>query len=643
MEDLRSANQTQEGKQHIMAAALHLTKALVASDYLPEDMKKIFTDLGTHLSSMAVIAEPQGGLEFSELEQRLRLAEEKVGAWMSNQLMAWDSDLNKASRHSKVIEEIQSLMESLRALTSEYEFGKPMELLRRAESLLHTAMTRLEEELVHILHQHKQYFEPEYMSFRSCGSDVTFDESFASAEEESPEEASQRNSTGSELDDHLVDLIHPNVVPHLKSIAQMMFASDYGQEFCQAFIKARKEALDEYWATLGMDTFSIEDVLKMGWKSLNYEMKRWTWIMKIIVLVYLPSEKRLCDQILGDFGSFSPRCFVETSKATMVYLLNFGEAVAMGNLETEKLFRLLDMYEVLAELVLDIDTLPFEVAGCDVQNEFHELLGKLGDCSRATLVEFRRAIAFNTSTTPFAGGSIHPLTKYVMNYIKTLAEYMDTLNVLLEDHVEEEDPNSVFEMHNDIEDGSSSTCSPVAYHLRSITSTLESNLNNRSRLYNDGALQLVFLMNNINYIVQKVKDSKLGPFFGDAWIREHIARVQQQATGFVRISWGSALPLILSDDGQALPRAIFKERCRAFSIAFEEVYRNQTGWLVPDLKLREDLQISISQRVIHAYRNFTGRNSNDERHIKYTADDLQNFLLDLFEGSPRSLQNSRRR
>lgn len=643
MEDFKSTIQTQEGNQHIMAAAFHLTKALVASNYLPEDMKKIFTDLDSHFSAMAVITETKGR-EFTDLEQRLKHVEEKVVAWMSNPLMVCDSGPHEASKHFKVIDEIHSLMESLRNLPAADEFGKPTELLRRAESLLQTTMSRLEEELIHILRYHKQYFEPEYMSFRSCGSDVVYDESFVSVEEESQEEASQRNSTGSEFDDHLVDLIHPNVVPHLKSIAKMMFASDYGQEFCQAFVKARKEALEEYWTTLEMETFSIEDMLRMDWKSLNYEIKKWNWIMKIIIRVYLRSEKRLCDQILGDFGSVSPYCFVETSKASMVYLLTFGEAVAMGDHRPEKLIRLLDMYEIVADLLLDIDNLLFEEAGCYVRIEFHELLAKLGDCLRATFVEFRRAVASNMSTTPFPGGSIHPLTKYVMNYINTLAEYVDTLNVLLKDQdVEEEDPDSIFEMHNHTEDGSSSTSCPTADHFRSITSTLQSNLNTRSKLYKDGALQLVFLMNNINYIVQKVKGSKLGIFFGDTWIREHIAKVQQQATGYVRISWSSALSLLRSHDGHALPRATFKERCRSFSIAFEEVYRNQTGWRVPDPQLREDLQISISQKVIHAYRNFTGRNSNDERHIKYTADDLENFLLDLFEGSSRSLQNSRRR
>ncbi|KAL5544626.1 hypothetical protein UlMin_008410 [Ulmus minor] len=645
MEDLKSAIRNHEGKQHVMAAALHLIKALVLSD-LTDDVKKVLADLDSQLSAMVVITESKGG-ELSELEQRLKQAEAEIMNWKENQAMEWGSNPIEACKHLKVIDEIHSLIESLRSLEVG-ENEKLMELLQRAESLLQMAMLKLEEEMINILAQHKQYFEPEYMSFRSCGSDVTFrscgsdvtyDESFVSLEEEPPEEASRRISTGSESDDYLVDLVHPNVIPQLKSIANLMFASNYGHEFCQAFISSRKEALDEYWAILRMETFSIEDVLKMEWKRLNYEIKRWIWSMKIIIRVYLPSERRLCDQILGEFGSVSPHCFIKTSKSTMEYLLNFGEAVAMGSPQPEKLIRLLDMYEVLADLLLEIDALLLDDSGCGIRIEFHQLLANLGDCSRATCAAFRHVIASNKSTTPFTGGSTHPCTKYVMNYIKTLVEYADTFNTLLKDE-QSEHPNSVFEP----EDEASSTRCPMACHLRAIASILETNLNNRSKLYKDGALQHVFLMNNIHYIVEKVKGSKLRAFFGDSWIRENIVKVQQHATGYVRDSWSYALSFVKSNGTSTpLPKASFKERCRRFSVVFEEVYRNQTGWIILDQQLRKDLQISISKNVIQAYRNFTSRNSDNEKHIKYSADDLETYLEDLFGGSPRSLHYTRKK
>jgi len=54
--------------------------------------------------------------------------------------------------------------------------------------------------------------------------------------------------------------------------------------------------------------------------------------------------------------------------------------------------------------------------------------------------------------------------------------------------------------------------------------------------------------------------------------------------------------------------------------------------------------------VIPAYRAFTGRygslvdsGRNSGKYIKYTPEDLENHLSDLFEGSPGSANHSRRR
>ncbi|KAM1296847.1 hypothetical protein ACFX10_023689 [Malus domestica] len=38
-----------------------------------------------------------------------------------------------------------------------------------------------------------------------------------------------------------------------------------------------------------------------------------------------------------------------------------------------------------------------------------------------------------TFSNPVAGGGIHPLTKYVMNYLRILTDYGETLNFLFED------------------------------------------------------------------------------------------------------------------------------------------------------------------------------------------------------------------
>ncbi|XP_052176919.1 exocyst complex component EXO70E2 [Diospyros lotus] len=603
MGDLASTNPTDDGQEHVLAAARHLVKALGASKNLSDDTRRLLMELDSHLSSMARISDSRAE-EIREFEQQLKFAEQKIVAWASNPSMIWASGSREtASDYLQAVYEIQRITESFS--------GRDKELLGQAHTLLHMAMERLEEELLHILLEwKKQSQEPAFfISFRLSEEGVVYDESFVSTDNDSVEDASRRYSTGTEPDQEYcsLDLVHPDAVLDIKSIANTMFASHYDQEFCRAFVDFWRDVLDEYIVILGIDKFGIEDLLKMEWRRLNCKVKKWIRALKFVVRVYLASEKRLFYHVLGQFGSVCSDCFVEASKASMLCLLNFGEAMAIGTRRPEKLFCLLDMYEVLADLLRDIDSLFSEEAGSCVREEFHELVNRLSDTTRATFMEFGNAVASDKSTTAFPGGGVHHLTKYVMNYISTLTGYAETLNSLLE------------------KDAS------LPQHLQSLTFDLEFNLDSKSRLYKDGSLIHIFMMNNIYYMVQKVKGSDLAELLGDEWIRDYTVKFQQHARSYERGTWVPLLSL-LRDDGN-LGKTLLKERYRGFNNAFEEVYKIQTTWSIPDGELRKDLRISISQKVIQAYRSFAGKNSAGEKYSKYTADDLENYILDLFKGS----------
>ncbi|KAJ6410390.1 hypothetical protein OIU84_007187 [Salix udensis] len=170
----------------------------------------------------------------------------------------------------------------------------------------------------------------------------------------------------------------------------------------------------------------------------------------------------------------------------------------------------------------------------------------------------------------------------------------------------------------------------------------------------DSAREYIFLMNNILYMVQKVKDSELIKILGDQWVRKHRGQIRQNATAYLRAAWSKALSC-LKDEGiggssNSASKVALKERFKNFNACFEEIYRIQTGWKVPDPQLREELRISISEKVLPAYRSFMGRFGSQlesgrhaGKYIKYTPDDLENYLVDLFEGTPLVLHHLRRK
>ncbi|PWA56514.1 Cullin repeat-like-containing domain-containing protein [Artemisia annua] len=611
-------------EEKIVDAARVILRALDSNKEISDETMKILADLGARLTSMGKIIE-------------------KIVAWEGEESMIWDCDPEEAKEYLKTVDEARRLGERLEGLSLSKEEN---ELLRNVNGVLQTSMVRIEEEFRHILVNNRQNFEPEHMSFRSSEDDGLDLNSVVSFGDDSIDDSIQRDSISRGAEVYIMDLINPQVIPDLRSIASLMFDSNYGRECSQAFISARKDALDDCLFILEVEKLSIEDVLKMEWVALNSRIRRWTKAIRIFVRVYLSSEKFLCEQIFGQNESVSSICFCESSKASILQLLNFAEAIAIGPHQPEKLLRILDMYEALADLMPDIEGLYSDENGSYIKTECEDVLKRVGDCVKATFIEFENAVGSNTSNSAFPGGGNHHLTRYVMNYIKTLTDYGDSLNVCLKD---DQSFSSSPDINQWIDDDDSSneksSSSPMAVHFRSLMSILECNLEEKSKLYRDDALGYIFMMNNINYMAEKVKNSELRNVLGDDWIRKRNWKFQQYAMSYERATWSSILN-ILKEDGlsnsgssSSTSRTLLREKLQAFYTAFEEIYKSQTGWSIPNIQLRDDLRISISLKAIQAYRTFIGRHANNisERYIKYAADDLENYILDLFEGTPKSL------
>jgi exocyst complex component 7 len=494
-------------------------------------------------------------------------------------------------------------------------------------SILHEAMLRIEQELGNLLFHYKQSnVGPEIASFRS--SEVNLDDlSINSFGDDLIEAKNSQIEIGClSTEQFVVDLVNPLVLPTLKSIAELMFISNYEEELIEAYVSARLEAVDEILLKLRFEKVSIEELVNMEWIKLNSLIKRWNWAFKIFLRVYLTSERRLIELIFGDISkSLASSCFFEISKVLMLHLMSFPASVAINNPKTEKLFRVLDMYETLVEMLGDVNNLYHEQMDGSILGEYREALLRLGEFAKAILIDFRSLIQLDTLKTLPANGAVHSITRYVMNYIQTLSAYDSTLKSLLEGKNGKDE------------------------YYASVVMILESNLESRSRSYKDEALQNIFMMNNICYMVQKVKDSELRSIMGDNWIRSHNGRFQTFAMNYERVSWGPVLRFLRDEgvhrQGSTFPsKSVLKERFKGFNSGFEEAYRVQTGWLVPNSQLRDDLRISTSLKLLQAYRTFVGRYGSyldgvrhRDRYIKYRPDELEVFILDLFEGRQKSL------
>ncbi|XP_038877265.1 exocyst complex component EXO70B1-like [Benincasa hispida] len=634
---------------HVLATAQQIVKSLNTPKEVREDMLLILSSFDNRLSSIGSMINRD---DSKTKNDRLDAAEKVILRWdpnfdVSRRSVNWEDWQDEAAEYLSAVDDILQLVDEL-SIGSE-----STDIVDRAENAIQMAMCRLESEFRHILIQSTVPLDAErlygsirrvHLSFASHYSEI--DDEFESFSEESRSSGRFHERGATIGEDSWVDLIHPDAAVDLSEIADRMIRSGYEKECVQVYSTVRRDALDECLMILGVERLSIEEVQKSDWKFLDEKMKKWIQAVKITVRLILEGEKRLCDQIFNGASESKEICFNETAKGCVMQLLNFGEAVAIGKRSPEKLFRILDMYDALASVLPDLEAM---VSDEFLIHEAHGVLSGLGEAATGTFVEFENAIENENSKKAMQNAEIHPLIRYVMNYVRLLVDYSKTINSLLEDDEVQDMPN---ERHNDDNLQLEST-SPLARRLLMLLSSLESNLMEKSKLYEDIAMQYIFLMNNILYIVKKVKDSELAQLLGDNWLRRHSGQIRQYETSYLRASWSKVLSC-LKDEGISgstsnASKVALKEKFKNFNAGFEEICRVQTAWKVSDAQLRDELIISVSEKVIPAYRSFLGRFRNQlesgrhsGKYIKYTSDDLENSLSNLFEGSPAISHHLRR-
>ncbi|KAJ0755220.1 putative exocyst complex component Exo70, cullin repeat-like-containing domain superfamily [Helianthus annuus] len=627
---------TVEGQDRVLATAQQIVKSLNINNQATEDMLLILSSFDNRLSNISDLTDHR----FETAEQVI-LRHDSVG-------------LGETS--SEYLEAVDTIIKLTENLNIQSDFNG--EVIDRAENALQLAMLKLEDEFYHVLIRNTVPLDVDrlYGSIRKgsvsfAANEIEIEDDFESSyREDDCGGSSYCYDRGLSFGgDVCVDLVYADAIKELKAIADRMIRSGYEKECCQVYCNVRRDVLDECLLILGVEKVSIEEVKRIEWKVLDEKMKKWIQAVKVVVKALLFGEKQLCEQVFSESELIKEVSFVETTKGCVMQVLNFGEAVAIGQRSSEKLFRILDMYDVVADVLPDFETLFVDESGELVCNEVKAVLSGLGEAAIGTFVEFENAVKGENSRRALQGGEIHPVTRYVMNYLKLLVDYSEILNILLPNS-QDYDLNS--KEVDDIDTGD--TLSPVSCRLLSLITSLEANLEEKSRLYDDNALKYIFLMNNILYVVQKVKDSDLRNLLGDRWIRKHSGQIRQWHTSYLRSAWGKAL-LCLKDDGigggsSSASKLLLKERFKNFNACFEEIYRIQSLWRVPDDQLREELRISISEKVLPAYRAFVGRFGSQldggrhaGKYVKYTIDDLENYLSDLFEGKPAVLNNIKRK
>nr|TKR66409.1 exocyst subunit EXO70 family protein [Populus alba] len=552
-------------------------------------------------------------------------------------------------------EDLESYLEAIEQLRSNIHFFSGNKgfkssdgVLNNANSLLAKAISKLEDEFKQLLASYSKPVEPDRLfeclpeSLRPSSESPG---NLSSGKNHHHEHQNGASETGGFK--HLT-LIPPRILPLLHDLAQQMVQAGNQQQLLRIYRDTRSSVMDESLRKLGVEKLSKEDVQKMQWEVLEAKIGNWIHFMRIAVKVLFVGERRVCNQIFEGFDTLLDQCFAECTASSVSMLLSFGDAIARSKRSPEKLFVLLDMYEIMRELHSEIEAVFGGKACNEIRESTFGLTKRLAQTAQETFGDFEEAVEKDATKTAVLDGTVHPLTSYVINYVKFLFDYQSTLKQLFQEF-----------------ESSGETSSQLATITMQIMQALQTNLDGKSKQYRDPALTQLFLMNNIHYMVRSVRRSEAKDLLGDDWVQRHRRVVQQHANQYKRNAWSKILQCLSTQgltsssvgggsavsgeggSGSGASRGLIKDRFKTFNIQFEELHQKQSQWTVPDTELRESLRLAVAEVLLPAYRSFIKRfgplvesGKNPQKFIRYTAEDLERMLGEFFEG--KTLNEPRR-
>ncbi|CAA7392791.1 unnamed protein product [Spirodela intermedia] len=493
----------------------------------------------------------------------------------------------------------------------------------RCQNLMQAAMRRLRREFHQILSAKRDTLDSESVSHNSSYSSLS--------DLENEDVSSPTESVG--------DLQRAS---DLRLIADSMISSGYGKECVDIYRLVRRSVVEEGLYKLGFDKSTPSQVQRRDWDLLENRIWNWVAASKVAVRVLFSGERVLCAQIFSS-SSVRETVYAEIAAEAATRFFGFPElVVSKAKFSPEKIFRLLDIYETILDLLPDIESLFSYQSTSAVRSQVVASLLKVGEVVRFLFDELESSIQKEHSKEVISGGGLHPLARYVANYISLLADYSSTLEDVFAEHPVEMPAESLLEAGTFMSAppspssrGGEGPLSTVSLRIGWLIFVLLCKLDTKAEHYGEPALGYLFLANNLHYIVSKVRRCKLSDLLGDDWMATHAARARRYGANYERLAWNDVLGAIPADLA-AISEMDADEvalQMRRFNDSFAAACRRQASWVVTDRRMAEELKLSIAGKVISAYRPFYVRcrgEGSSGGAVRFAPEDLANYISDLF-------------
>ncbi|PKA50497.1 hypothetical protein AXF42_Ash013711 [Apostasia shenzhenica] len=608
----------EQGEEKLIEVARHIARTLGRTDTMADDILQIFSNFDGRFSREKLAAERRSDGSSSDehpppsdssIDRRVRSLDRQISRFLNSDRSIWSDSTDAAD----FLVAVDALVACVRGVDQLAPGDRPV--ADSTDDLLHQCMLRMEDEFRSLIENPygASPYDPR-PGFYSDGEDSDGDEDLI--------------PVAPPLTDYdfIIDALPSGSVADLHEIAKRMVGAGFGRECAHAYGLARRDFLEESVSRLGIrhrDAAGAggDEVQTAPWPALEDEICRWVKAVNVAFRILFPSERRLCLRVFSGLSAIADLSFAEACRGPALQLLRFAEAIASGSRSPERLFRVVDMYETLRDVIPELDGLFSDQYSAFLSAEAVTVREKLGKAIRGIFTELENLIRRDPAKAAVPGGGLHPITRYVMNYLRAACSSRETLEEVMD------------------EDGVGTAASlgrpssPLASQIAWILEVLQGNLESKAKIYREPALCCIFLMNNGRYMMQKVRDSSdLAILIGEEWMRRQAARERQWAAEYQKITWSKVTAVLRIDGGPPPPTPpAMCERLKVFDVYLEETCRARAAWIITDDSLRAELRAASSAIVLPAYRRFLA--VYREKNVRHSPQEVEARISELFEGS----------
>lgn len=224
-------------------------------------------------------------------------------------------------------------------------------------------------------------------------------------------------------------------------------------------------------------------------------------------------------------------------------------------------------------------------------------------------------------------GTVHELTNNVMIFIKQLHPHLDIMSSVI----------PIKDMQA-MENCNDKNRLGFAQYITRLLSSLSETIQRKAESYTNPQLGFLFKINNYHYILKRLREYGLLEI-----VHTYIPQVQsiyetlidENKNGYLK----GLLPVINNLVGQDNRTKSIKERFSGFNKEFQELYRLNRTYAVPDVELRTQMREMCKQELLSCYGRFFDHYANQdfskskEKYIKYTPELVSSMIDQFFESN----------